>query len=795
MILYQNRTSEFVRDVISNRIADLMQAAHVAQAGCSASIYEYRSWQNSSQHMKNVIQEADLSDCMISLEWEVPYNNNRIDCLLFGLGSNNAANVVLIELKQWSEVKPLDEEGNFLETITGGASRRVAHPCQQVGGYHDHLIFFLEVFDAEDPLGLFSCAYCHNYRYEGSTGLFDPAYRPLMEQYPLYAKGDVQALVNRLKELLGSGRGLEIFNRFRMSRIRPSKKLLDHAADMIRGEPTFSLLQEQIVAKNLVMSKIRKANKYGDKAVIVVQGGPGTGKSVIAVHLLAELAEKGKRVFFGCKSKPFLTALQKKVGKKAKLLFSNLYRFVPAKVRENELDVLLVDEAHRIQNSSNFQYTRKEHRTDMTQTEQLIRCARTSVFFIDDKQNVRSQEIGSTSLIMEYAARYEATCDLVRLESQFRCGGSNGYLDWVDSVLGYDAADRVLTSTDEYDVRIFDSPQSLYDVILEKERAKPGSARLVAGYCWPWSDPNPDGTLVDDVVIGDFAMPWEARDGFKLKEGIPKWYEWAFRTEGVGQVGCIYTAQGFEFDYIGLIVGDDIRFDPERGKLVGNPGATCDSTLPKDPDDFLTYVRNIYRVLMTRGMQGCYMYFVNKDTEHYFHEMIDCSVFTAPVMQPEHELVPYINALPLLDIRTVADSGYEALGGLFTEGVEQTWVSLPGGPFPRDRFLVRAEGDSMEPLIPDGALCRFRLDPGGSRNGKIVLCLIEGYAGEAPLALIKRYYSIRVGALDSELGEALEIILQSVNEEHAPIKLAPREQLRILGVFEAVVEENESSIL
>lgn len=787
MILYQDTTRAFIGHVLHNRIADLMKAAFEGQSGRRVGVSEYNSWSNSTRHLKDIVQEAGLLDNMIALEYEIPFNNSRIDCLLFGRGENRKSNVVLIEMKQWSEVEALDEEGNFVETFTGGSSRVVPHPCQQVEGYHNHLVFFLEAFDSEPRLDLFSCAYCHNYAYKGAVGLHDPVYRPLIEKYPLYSKNDVQALVRRLRELLGSGDGLEIFNRIRFSRTRPSKKLLEYAAGMIRGEEAFSLLQEQIVAKNLILARIGKAEKAGGKSVIVIQGGPGTGKSVIAVHILAELAGRNRNVLYGCKSKPFLSALKERVGKDAKMLFTNLYSFVPTKVEENELDVILIDEAHRIQNKSNFQYTPREHRTDMPQIEQLVRSAKTSVFFIDDKQNVRSAEIGSTALIMEYASKHNASFHSVTLESQFRCNGSSGYLNWVESALGYRSGKRTLTRADDYDFRIFDSPHELFRVISGKEKLKPNSARLVAGYCWPWSDPNPDGTLVNDVVIGDFAMPWEAKDGRKLKKGIPRWYQWAYRTEAVNQIGCIYTAQGFEFDYIGLIVGDDIRYDPKTGGLTGNPEASKDPTLRRNREEFLTYVRNIYRVLMTRGMQGCYVYFVNRDTESYFRGLIDLDDGLREEA-PEEEAIPYVNSLPVLDIRAVADSAYETLSGLFSEKEELTFLRIPGGPFARDRFLVRAEGDSMEPGIPEGSLCRFRFDPGGTRNGRVVLCLVEGFSGEAAVALVKRYYSVRPETPE-EQGEALRIVLSSDNPEHPPIVLDGRERVRILGVFEAVAEE------
>ncbi len=332
MILYQNTTKQFKEDVLGNRIADIMKST-ASKAGRYIGHPEFNSWSNSFQHVKNLIDLAGLNNNMISLEYEVPYNTGRIDCLLFGRGKSGKSYVVLIELKQWSSVTELDDEENFVETFTGGASRRVAHPSQQVEGYHHHLINFVQVFEVEDGLDLFSCAYCHNYSKIAGEGLFAPRYHKVIEEFPVYAKDDVQLLADRLHVLLAKGDGFEIFNRFMQSKISPSRKLLEHVAGIIENRPIFSLLNEQLVAKNIIMSRVRKSVRSKTKNIILVQGGPGTGKTVIALNVLAELAKEGKTVFYGCKSKPFREALMDKLGKKGKILISELSRFVPRLMR------------------------------------------------------------------------------------------------------------------------------------------------------------------------------------------------------------------------------------------------------------------------------------------------------------------------------------------------------------------------------------------------------------------------------------------------------------------------------
>ncbi|MCX6706895.1 MAG: DUF2075 domain-containing protein, partial [Candidatus Woesearchaeota archaeon] len=380
-------------------------------------------------------------------------------------------------------------------------------------------------------------------------------------------------------------------------------------------------------------SDIKKSETNNEKSVVIVKGGPGTGKTVIALHILAEFAghkDKKYRIFFSSRSKPLIEAIKHKMerGQKvgevnAKILFTSLEPYTPATIGENELDILIVDEAHRIGEKSGHRFTKKENRTDMPQVEQLIRCAKTSIFFIDDKQVIRGAEVGSTKLIKETGESLKRNIEEVELTSQFRCNGSDNYLDWLEHVLGYSVEKKLLKKEDNFDFKIIDSPNELYEIIKQKNSLNGMSARLVAGYCWSWSTKlNSDGQLVKDVKIGDFEMPWETHGEITPPEGYVKWYEWAYKPEGIKQVGCIYTAQGFEFDYIGVIVGPDLKYDKDNDCLVANLNGTKDPMLKRSKERFDEYVKNIYRVLMSRGMKGCYVYFVDKEVENYFRSKI-----------------------------------------------------------------------------------------------------------------------------------------------------------------------------
>jgi len=620
-VIYNATQELFFQDVRLNKLADKMKTNFEENSVGKVGNSEYSSWVVTGDKIKNLIESANLKDIYLSFEYQIPYTQKRIDCLLFGKNLNEKGIVVHIELKQWENVEPLDIEGNFVETYTGGGFREVVHPSQQVSGYHDYLMGFVEVFE-ENELGLMGCSYCPNYRKNIGEGLFNPIYKPIIEKYPIYTHDDVEKLSNVLKELLLTGDGFEIFNKFMQSPIKPSKKILESASKIVENASDFSLLNDQIFAKNVIFDKIKKAEKNNEKSVVIVKGGPGTGKTVIALHLLAEMASKRKSVFFSSKSKPLIEAIKHKVGKnEAKILFASLNPFIPSRVDENELDILLIDEAHRIGKTSNYQFTKKPDRTDMPQIEQLIRCAKTSVFFIDDKQVIRYSEVGNTNLIKEAAEKYGCTIKEVELVSQFRCSGSDNYLDWLESVLGHSNKKKIFdVEKDDFDFKIFDSPELLYEIIKQKDSENGKTARLTAGFCWVWSKKlDGNGELVKDVKIDNFAMPWETHgDIIRPPEGYVRWYEWAYKPEGIKQVGCIYTAQGFEFDYIGVIVGPDLKYDKENDCLFADRNETRDPILKRSKANFDAYVKNIYRVLMSRGMKGCYVYFVDKEVEKFF---------------------------------------------------------------------------------------------------------------------------------------------------------------------------------
>jgi uncharacterized protein len=618
MKLYTGTSEQFVQDILENKLADKLRTSYEDYYYRLASPQEVVSWTNSLQFVKNIIEYASLKDDMLVVEYELPYSNRRIDCLLFGAGPDSVLNAVIIELKQWSKVENCDLE-NEVMTFTGGANRFEAHPSFQAQGYYSYMKDFVEVF-GNNNIHLSAISYCHNYS-RSTNVMFGPKFRTILKDFPLFAKEDVRELADYLRARLSAGQGLEVFNRFSISPVGPTKKLLEHTSRMIKGYKVFNLLEDQLAAYYAILDRAKKATKLKSKCVIIVRGGPGTGKSVIALNVIAELLSKGQVVFHATGSAAFTSTLKKIVGSRASSMFKYFISFT--KAEPNSVDVLVCDEAHRIRAKSMSRFTPKAERTDKPQVDELVEAAKVSVFFIDDYQVVRPYEQGSTNLIRQTAKKFNAELFEFELKTQFRCSGSDGYLNWLDNALGVrETANRMLTEKEKMEFRIFDTPQALYQAIRAKNEVKPNSARMAAGFCWPWSNPNSDGTLVEDVVIGDFRMTWEAKNDMKVAPGIPEARLWAYDPNGVSQMGSIYTIQGFEFDYVGVVFGDDLAWDPGSRTWVGKPENSADAAVKRDKANFARYAKNAYRVLLTRGMMGCYVYFVNKDTRDYFRSLI-----------------------------------------------------------------------------------------------------------------------------------------------------------------------------
>lgn len=617
MQLYCGLTSEFLEAEAQREIVRQLQVSFFDYYRYEPSESEAKSWHHSLHALAAQIKNAKLFDQGLILEMQLPLTSRRLDCILTGHSALGAENAVLIELKQWTDAAPADED-KCVQVNYGAGLRVQQHPSYQAKYYADYLRQYRTAFYEPTPVDLAACAWLHNFQRDPDSALLDNSkFGEVLSEAPLFAGSDAHVFSDYLVGRIGSGKGAVVLDRIVKSKFAPSKKLMEHTAAVIKGHPTYVLLDEQRIAyEKIMLAAKRAAAKSGQRTVIVVEGGPGTGKSVIALNAMADLLAKGKNVQHATGSKAFTENLRKALGPSAALQFRYFNSFVD--IENAEIDVLICDEAHRIRETSNNRFMAANKRSEIAQVDELIAAAKVTVFFIDNQQVVRPGEVGSTDLIEDAATALGAQVVKEQLQAQFRCAGSDDYIDWIDAMLGLRATDASIYDTASgFDVRIAETPTELEAEIRAKIR-RDYSARVTAGFCWRWSDPE-ESRLIDDVVIGSYHRPWNAKpDAGRLPRGVPKSNYWATDANGLEQIGCVYTAQGFEFDYVGVIWGPDLVYREGRG-WVGDRKSSCDPAVKRARDDqFVALVKNTYRVLMTRGLKGCYLYFTDAETRDFF---------------------------------------------------------------------------------------------------------------------------------------------------------------------------------
>lgn len=616
MHLYRGLSRNFIEDSQNGEIAEKLSDSFMRHFRYRPSDNEVRSWHNSLGELATTLEFAELDDQGIVVEYQLPLSSKRLDVMITGHGRDDVPNAVIVELKQWEKIEfsPIDD---CVLTFVGGRDRDHLHPSAQASSYRLYLSDMFSTF-SEGNLGLRSCAFLHNVSGKSEQVVLDSRFQGLLSDSPSFVKRQsTDEFATYLDRAVGSGGGSETLRTLMEGRERPHKKLMDHVAATIENEPAFVLLDEQRVAFNEVLQSVRDG-AVDQRTIVLVHGGPGTGKSLIALHLLGEMSKSGFVTYHATGSKAFTETLRKQVGQRAGALFKYFNSFMGPSV---VADLIICDEAHRLRKTSNHRFMKPTERSNKEQIQEVIDAARVSVFLIDDRQGVRPDEVGSSVLIKSTAKNLGIPVREHFLEAQFRCNGSDAYVLWVANTLEIERTPHVLwDGSDGFDLRVVESPEVLEGEI--RGHVEDGNTgRLVAGFCWPWSDPDRSGNLVDDVQVGDWQRPWNARpDAGRVAPGIPKASFWASEPGGIDQVGCVYTAQGFEFDYVGLVWGTDLVYRPGRG-WVGQPENSCDATVKRgaktDPERFLRLVKNTYRVLLTRGLKGCSIYFQDDATRDF----------------------------------------------------------------------------------------------------------------------------------------------------------------------------------
>lgn len=615
MLVYTSDKNHFQNDVLSNDIENIILDNYKEKTGRNTAKSEIASWKNSLTEMFKVLSDSSIpDDAGIAIEYHIPQSSKRVDFIITGHDDYKNDSVVLIELKQWDSVKMTDKDGIVVTRLKGGEVE-TAHPSYQVWSYKRLLENFNETVEEEKIL-LNPCAYLHNYKDDGIIS--NVFYKEYLEKAPIFLRPDTLKLREFIKKNIKYGDKNKIMYRIDNGRIRPSKSLADQLVGMISGNNHFVMIDEQkIVYENAV--RISKTATESKKKVLIVKGGPGTGKSVVAVNLLVELTKQKLSVKYITKnSAPREVYEAMLTGSLKKSEISNMFGGTGSyhDTESNQFDVLLVDEAHRLNAKSGLFSNLGEN-----QIKEIIDSAKASIFFIDEDQKVTLKDIGDIDEIKRCAKMFDCEILEMELSSQFRCNGSNGYLAWLDDVLQIrDTANETLEGID-FDFRVFDDPKTLHDFIIEKNKIK-NKARMVAGYCWKWISKK-DPSLFD-IVINDYKARWNLNSHGQ---------KFIIQPDSVTEVGCIHTCQGLEVDYVGVIVGKDLIV--REGKIITSPkerGSTDKSVhgwkkrYKFAPDETMmkldSIIKNTYRTLMTRGMKGCYVYFEDKETSDYFKKIL-----------------------------------------------------------------------------------------------------------------------------------------------------------------------------
>ncbi len=618
MIVYQATKNKFVQDTDDLGIEYQIASAYLKKTGRYAPDAELRAWRSSLKAMARVLRDEEIpSDSGVGIEFGIPQTSKRIDFLLSGLSDANVPHVIVIELKQWSSAKLTEKDGIVIANRGGRNVSEGPHPCYQAWSYAALLEGFNEaVYDG--GMSLRPCAYLHNHPDGGD--IKDNHYAGYIEKAPLFLEGpdERKRLRDFIKQHVKRGDKAELLFKIEHGRIRPSKMLADSLAKMLKGNQEFILVDDQKVVFETALALAKNATE-GKKQVAIVKGGPGTGKSVVAINLMVALSKLGLLSKYVSKNAaPRAVYKAKLTGQMRQVEISNLFAGSGGFIDTDPgvFDTIVVDEAHRLNAQSGLYGNLGEN-----QIKEIIAASKCTIFFVDDDQIVTLKDIGHSKEIERVAVAANAEITRLKLSSQFRCNGSDGYLAWLDNVLGiHETANRVLDK-DDFDFRVVDSPTELHDLIERKNRAN-NRARVVAGYCWDWtSKRNPEAY---DIVIPDYdyRKQWNLDTDGSL---------WLIAPNSIEQVGCIHTCQGLEVDYVGVIIGPDLL--ARDGELVTAPENRSSQDrsirgykklMKSDPElararvDLI--IRNTYRTLMTRGMKGCIVFCVDPETQAYFKQ-------------------------------------------------------------------------------------------------------------------------------------------------------------------------------
>lgn len=620
MIVYSANKHLFVQDVrtgvIATKILDLLRKKGLN----GGQEREFESWHNSMKFMRDIVDDSEIDDeVQIAIEYNIPQTSKRVDFILIGADARQKENIVIVELKQWSKAEVVDDDMHFsVRTFVANNKRIVCHPSYQAYSYSRFLNNYSQTIHEKD-IRLIPCAYLHNYLPAYKPALSADIYKEWYTTAPFFIMDEVRQFNDFIKKYVTrkSAHG-NLLYQIENGRIRPTKSLQDALSTMVRGTPVFDLLDEQAVCYDMCVRTMLQCLKDRKKRTILIQGGPGTGKSVLAVNLLMHFITCACNAAYVTKNsaprQAFLSILsQNKAENIAEI--GQLFRspFGLSQIPANAYDCLIVDEAHRLVKKMYGDWNGEN------QVKECINASLLTVFMLDEDQAVTTKDIGSVEEITRWCKELDSTIIMreeTKLVSQFRCNGSDAYIQFIDNLLQRNNESVPITLSElNYDFRVFDDACQMREALREKNAIN-NKARMVAGYCYDWDVKNHRGDV-------DIRLP----GGFQARWNLANDKIWAINPRSFEEVGCIHTAQGLEFDYVGVLIGKDLTFDRETGRVVTDKSAISrddkSSGIRGAGDaDARRLILNTYKTLLTRGQKGCYVYCEDEGLREYFKEMV-----------------------------------------------------------------------------------------------------------------------------------------------------------------------------
>ncbi|MGB5819845.1 MAG: DNA/RNA helicase domain-containing protein [Saonia sp.] len=578
-------------------------------------------------------------------------------------------------------------------------------------------------------------------------------------------------------------------------------------SDLFKYSPYKSLTKEQKAGLlTIVRSLLTREHRN-----IIIEGGAGTGKTILAIFLFKMLYSDNSDFNFkefGEGEAEFVYLIDslkhelpnpkmalvvpmasfrstlKKVFKNIKGLSARMV-IGPAEVTNEEYDILLVDESHRLRRRQNlgayygaFDKVCKELRLDKMSSSELdwiLLKSKKTILFYDESQSIKPSDTKKEDFDK---LKRSGETKAEELKSQFRVKGGNAYVSFVHNLLNCSLGRRQREfNSKDYELLLFDSVKDMYDQIKLRDDEN-GLSRLIAGYAWEWkSNKDPDSF---DLEFDDIQLKWNTTSK-----------DWINSVDSIKEVGCIHTTQGYDLNYAGVIFGHEITYDVKTNEIVIIKENYFDKNgkqAIENPQELKEFIINIYKTIMLRGIKGTYIYVCDKNLKEYLAQYIPEIKRKKKVnLIPFSKVIPFENSIPLYDLKVSAGDF-----GQIQQVEDVAWIQLPQNYRPsKDLFACQIIGESMNKVIPNGAFCLFRKYSGGSRNGRIVLAEHRDIqdADFGSCYTVKEYHSKKVSDGDEWRHDVIVLKPLSTDSSYQELVLQDQTQssFKVIGIFESVL--------